>query len=66
MPHLIQAALAAQQRAARAAAAVGSLHPLVRVLLAAAAMAAAAAWESGHRVTDLHPSRQHHERLPRA
>ncbi|CAM5558439.1 hypothetical protein [Streptomyces purpurascens] len=66
MPHLIQAARTAQQRAARAALAVGAHHPLARVLLAAAAMAAAAAWEAGHRVTDLHLSRQHHERPPRA
>jgi hypothetical protein len=67
MPHLIQAARAAQQRAARAALAVGSHHPLARVLLAAAAMAATAAWEAGHRVADLHPSNQHHEEgSPRA
>jgi hypothetical protein len=54
MPHLIQAARAAQQRAARAAHAVGPAHPLARRLLAAAAAAAARAWEAGHRVTDLH------------
>ncbi|MEU2440181.1 hypothetical protein ABZ595_28965 [Streptomyces rubradiris] len=55
---LIDAARAAQHRAARAALAVGPAHPLARLLLAAAALAAAAAWESGHRVTDLHPTRQ--------
>jgi hypothetical protein len=67
MPHPIQAARAAHQRASRAALAVGSQHPLTRVLLAAAAMAAAAAWEAGHRVTDLHhPARRHYERRPRA
>jgi hypothetical protein len=58
MPHLIQAAGAAQPRAARAAHAVGPAHPLTRLLLAAAALAAAAAWEAGHRVTDLHLPRQ--------
>ncbi|MFD4974609.1 hypothetical protein [Streptomyces sp. NPDC058424] len=63
MPHLIHKARAAQRRPARAASAVGPAHPLTRILLAAAAMAAAAAWETGHRVTDLHhPTRQHHER----
>jgi hypothetical protein len=29
------------------------------LLLAAAALAAAAAWEAGHRVADLHPTRRH-------
>ncbi|MFJ3250663.1 hypothetical protein [Streptomyces sp. NPDC086782] len=63
MPHLIQAARAAQHRAARAATVIGTTHPLTRLLLAAAAVAAAAAWEAGHRVADLHhPTRQHHER----
>jgi hypothetical protein len=57
-PHPIQAARAAQQRAARAVAVVGSAHPLARALLAAAAMAAAAAWDAGHRVADLHPLRR--------
>jgi hypothetical protein len=46
---------------------VGPTHPLTRLLLAAAAVAAAAAWEAGHRVTDLHLLRlHHHERQPRA
>jgi hypothetical protein len=65
MPHLIQAARAAQHRAARAAAHVGTGHPLTRLLLAAAAVAATAAWEAGHRVADLHPPR-HNERRARA
>ncbi|GGU66422.1 hypothetical protein GCM10010259_65880 [Streptomyces daghestanicus] len=59
MPHLIQAARAAQHRAARAAASIGAAHPLTRLLLAAAALAVAAAWEAGHRVADLHPTRRH-------
>ncbi|MBZ6093412.1 hypothetical protein KVH02_34685 [Streptomyces olivaceus] len=67
MLHPIQAARAAQHRAARAASRIGAGHPLTRVLLAAAAVAAAAAWDAGHRVADLHPPRQHHERrAPRA
>ncbi|MGW2713385.1 hypothetical protein ACWC4J_31070, partial [Streptomyces sp. NPDC001356] len=46
---------------------VGSGHPLARLLLAAAALAAATAWEAGHRVTDLHSARRHHhERQARA
>ncbi|MFC5659083.1 hypothetical protein [Streptomyces nogalater] len=64
---LIDAARAAQDRAARAALAVGPAHPLARLLLAAAALAAATAWDAGHRVTDLHPARRHHhERRVRA
>ncbi|KKD11000.1 hypothetical protein ACM6O1_38990 (plasmid) [Streptomyces coelicolor] len=66
MPHLIHAARAAQHRAARAAARIGTAHPLTRMLLAAAAVAAAAAWDAGHRVADLHPPRQHHEGRTRA
>ncbi|MCQ4203891.1 hypothetical protein SOM70_35825 [Streptomyces salinarius] len=66
MPHLIHAARAAQHRAARAAAHVGTSHPLTRLLLTAAAMAAAAAWEAGHRVADLHPPRQPHKGRTRA
>ncbi|MFB7598382.1 hypothetical protein [Streptomyces sp. NPDC056160] len=67
MPHLIHAARAAQHRAARAASVIGPAHPLTRLLLTAAALAAAAAWEAGHRVTDLHhPTRRHHERRSRA
>ncbi|MFC7994328.1 hypothetical protein ACFUV2_34200 [Streptomyces pilosus] len=68
MPHRIHAARTAQHRAARAALALGPAHPLTRLLLAAAAMAAAAVWEAGHRVADLHhPSgRHHHERRLRA
>lgn len=55
MAHPIQVARAAQHYAARAAAAVGPRHHLARLLLAVAAIAAAAAWDAGHRVTDLHP-----------
>ncbi|MGV9290973.1 hypothetical protein [Streptomyces sp. NPDC003719] len=66
MPHLIQAARAAQHRAARAAASIGTSHPLTRLLLAAAAVAATAAWDAGHRVADLHPPRRHPERASRA
>ncbi|MYW08576.1 hypothetical protein GT034_09500 [Streptomyces sp. SID2563] len=54
--HRIRAARAAQKRAARAIAARGLAHPLTRILLAAAATAAAQAWEAGHRVTDIHPA----------
>ncbi|MFI6254357.1 hypothetical protein [Streptomyces sp. NPDC051016] len=57
MTHLIQAARAAQQRAARAVARVGPAHPVARRLMAAAARAAAAAWDAGHRVADLHHQR---------
>ncbi|MET8787996.1 hypothetical protein [Streptomyces sp. NPDC004589] len=67
MPHLIQAARAAQHRAARAVHAVGLHHPLTRLLLAAAALAAVQAWEAGHRVADLHLLHPHdHERRSRA
>ncbi|MEV5249859.1 hypothetical protein [Streptomyces werraensis] len=67
MPHLIQTALAAQHRAARAAARIGVGHPRTRLLLAAAAVAATAAWDAGHRVADLYPPRRHTEkRAPRA
>lgn len=55
MSHLIHAARAARHRAARATQAIGLHHPLTRLLLAAAALAAAQAWEAGHRVTDIHP-----------
>lgn len=54
---LIAAARAAQHRAARAIATRGLAHPFTRVLLAAAATAAAQAWDAGHRVTDLHSAR---------
>ncbi|PWI05691.1 hypothetical protein DIZ27_37825 [Streptomyces sp. NWU339] len=62
MPHLIHAARAAQHRAARAALTIGPAHPLTRLLLVAAAVAATAAWEAGYQVADLHPNRRHHER----
>jgi len=52
---LIRAARTAQTRAVRAALRVGPAHPRTRLLLAAAAVAAAAAWEAGHRVADIHP-----------
>jgi hypothetical protein len=57
MSDLIQAARAAQQRAARAVARVGPAHPLARRLMTTAMRAAAAAWDAGHRVADIH-SRQ--------
>ncbi|MET7409386.1 hypothetical protein ACIBSR_38810 [Streptomyces sp. NPDC049936] len=66
MPHLIPAARAAQHRAARAASRIGAGHPLTRLLLAAAAVAATAAWEAGHRVADLHPPRHTEKRITRA
>ncbi|MFJ3229176.1 hypothetical protein ACIPJS_38310 [Streptomyces sp. NPDC086783] len=56
MVHLIWAARTAQHRAARAARTVGPSHPWARLLLAAAAVAATAAWEAGHHVHDLHSS----------
>ncbi|MEV8311873.1 hypothetical protein AB0P36_32245 [Streptomyces flavidovirens] len=49
-------ARAVQHLATRAIAARGLAHPVTRALLAAAALAAAGAWEAGHRVADLHPS----------
>ncbi|MBB5932577.1 hypothetical protein [Streptomyces echinatus] len=61
---LIDAARVAQQRAARAASAVGPAHPLARLLLTAAGLAAVTAWDAGHRVTDLHPARRHHRERP--
>ncbi|MFD3920234.1 hypothetical protein [Streptomyces sp. NPDC058595] len=57
IPSLISAARAAQHRAARAALARGLRHPATRVLLASAAMAAATAYQAGHRVRDIH----HHD-----
>ncbi|MFJ2819046.1 hypothetical protein [Streptomyces sp. NPDC087294] len=65
MPHLIQAARTAQQRAARAVAAVGPRHPCARILLAAAALAAATAWDAGHRVAAVHAPRTRSERQER-
>ncbi|MFD5728328.1 hypothetical protein ACFWMT_19855 [Streptomyces sp. NPDC058368] len=53
---VIPAARTAQHLAARAATVCGLAHPLTRLLLAAAATAAAQAWEAGHRVTDIHPA----------
>ncbi|WP_381805502.1 hypothetical protein [Streptomyces niveus] len=47
-------ARAAQYLAARAIAVRGLAHPTTRRLLAIAAMAAATAWEAGHRVHDIH------------
>lgn len=67
MPHLMQAARAAQHRAARAAVLLGTRHSLACRLLAAAAAAAITAWEAGHRVADLHSRHRHHpEEAPRA
>ncbi|MCX5355605.1 hypothetical protein [Streptomyces mirabilis] len=53
--HLIRRARIAQRLAVRAIAQRGLAHPATRTLLAAAALAAAAAWEAGHHVTDVHP-----------
>lgn len=53
--HPIRLARTAQHRAVRAIATRGLTHPVTRALLMAAALAAAAAWEAGHRVTDTHP-----------
>lgn len=52
---LIPAARTAQHHAVRAIAARGLSHPVTQALLAAAVLTAAAAWEAGHRVTDIHP-----------
>ncbi|WP_327180333.1 hypothetical protein OG599_34685 (plasmid) [Streptomyces sp. NBC_01335] len=54
-PLPIRTARGAQYRAARAAVVLGLAHPLTRVLLAAAAAAAATAWDAGHPVADIHP-----------
>ncbi|MFJ6785587.1 hypothetical protein [Streptomyces yangpuensis] len=51
----IPAARTAQHHAVRAVAARGLTHPLTQALLAAAVLTAAAAWEAGYRVTDIHP-----------
>ncbi|MFC6987145.1 hypothetical protein [Streptomyces cirratus] len=51
----IRAARTAQHHAVRAIAARPG-PPLTRALLAAAALTAAAAWEAGHRVAELHPA----------
>ncbi|WP_329449107.1 hypothetical protein OG906_41065 (plasmid) [Streptomyces sp. NBC_01426] len=51
----IPVARTAQHHAVRAIAARGLRHPLTQALLAAAVLTAAAAWEAGHRVTDIHP-----------
>ncbi|MEU0373411.1 hypothetical protein ABZ070_24700 [Streptomyces sp. NPDC006283] len=56
MQPAIRMARAVQSSAARAITTRGLAHPTTRTLLAAAALAAAAAWEAGHRVPDLHPS----------
>ncbi|MEW2308941.1 hypothetical protein [Streptomyces sp. NPDC006864] len=57
MAALIRAARTAQHLAVRALTAHGLAHPLTLALLAAASTAAARAWEAGHQVTDIHPSR---------
>jgi len=59
---LIRAARTAQTRAVRAALRVGPAHPRTRLLLAAAAVAATAAWEAGHHVADVHPAPARRER----
>ncbi|MDQ1033642.1 hypothetical protein QFZ75_000058 [Streptomyces sp. V3I8] len=57
--HPIRRARTAQHRAVRAIAQRGLAHPGSRALLAAAALAATAAWEAGHRVADLHTLLSH-------
>ncbi|GGZ96819.1 hypothetical protein GCM10010371_65930 [Streptomyces subrutilus] len=52
----LPAARTAQHHAVRAIAVRGLAHPLTCALLAAAALTAAAAWDAGHRVADLHPA----------
>jgi hypothetical protein len=54
----IRVARAVQHLAARAITTRGLADPITRALLTTAALAAAAAWEAGHRVPDLHPSRR--------
>lgn len=56
LPRPIQRARAAQHLAARALARWGTAHPVARLALTAAALAAAAAWDAGHPVPALHPS----------
>ncbi|MFB7982977.1 hypothetical protein [Streptomyces vinaceus] len=51
----IPAARTAQHHVVRAIAARGLTHPLTQALLAAAVLTAAAAWDAGHRVADIHP-----------
>lgn len=51
----IPVARTAQHHAVRAIAVRGLNHRLTQALLAAAVLTAVAAWEAGHRVTDLHP-----------
>ncbi|MFF1560993.1 hypothetical protein [Streptomyces sp. NPDC058279] len=51
----IPTARTVQHHAVRAIAARGLSHPLTQALLVAAALTAAAAWDAGHRVTDIHP-----------
>ncbi|MEU0002151.1 hypothetical protein ABZ069_35120 [Streptomyces microflavus] len=58
MPHLIRAARTAQHLAVRALTAHGLAHPLTLALLAVASTTAARAWEAGHRVEALHPTRR--------
>ncbi|MGW1617376.1 hypothetical protein ACWCQZ_50450 [Streptomyces sp. NPDC002285] len=53
-----QAARAAQHAAARAAATIGAAHPRTRLVLAATAAAAIAAWETGHCLAELHTPRE--------
>ncbi|MBV7249242.1 hypothetical protein [Streptomyces sp. MW-W600-10] len=53
---LIRTARTAQYLAVRALTVNGLAHPVTRLLLAAAATAAARAWEAGHRVEALHPT----------
>ncbi|WP_323384447.1 hypothetical protein [Streptomyces calidiresistens] len=62
-PDPIPAARRAASLARRAAARHGPRHPAVRAALHLAAALAARVWDTGHRVTALHPaptSRQEH------
>ncbi|MFI0596582.1 hypothetical protein [Streptomyces griseus] len=62
---LIRTARTAQYLAVRAITLQGLAHPVTRLLLAAAATAAAQAWDAGHRVQVLHVPRPpvHHRPL---
>ncbi|POG43446.1 hypothetical protein BV881_31855 [Streptomyces sp. ZL-24] len=56
--HLIHAARTVQHLAVRAITLHGLAHPVTRLLLEAASTVASQAWEAGHRVEALHPTRQ--------
>ncbi|WP_331735826.1 hypothetical protein OG333_37605 (plasmid) [Streptomyces anulatus] len=54
MPHRIRAARTAAHLAVRALTVHGLAHPLTHLLLAAASLAAARAWDRGHPVDAIH------------